>query len=88
MGLYVAVSVSMRGEAMARLKPCKEEVPTKMAYSIPEACCLTSIGRSLFYSMLKQGKGPRTFKIGNRKLIRSEDLANWILKLPVIEEVR
>jgi predicted DNA-binding transcriptional regulator AlpA len=51
--------------------------PPKLMYSIPEACCLAGIGRSLLYVILAQGKGPVTVKIGNRTLIQHDKLVEW-----------
>lgn len=47
------------------------------AQSVSDFCQSNSISRSLFYKLLRQGKGPRTIKIGRRTLISVESAAEW-----------
>jgi predicted DNA-binding transcriptional regulator AlpA len=54
-----------------------EPPPLKLMYSIPEACCLAGIGRSLFYALMLKGKGPRSVKVGSRTLIPHYTLIEW-----------
>ena len=54
-----------------------EHSPTKLAYGISEAVQATNIGRSLLYEEIRAGK-LKTFKIGNRTLIATDDLKAWL----------
>lgn len=48
------------------------------AYSIQEFCAAHGgIARTAFYEMMKNGHGPRTFKVGRRTLISLEAAADW-----------
>lgn len=49
----------------------------RMAYGIKEACQAASVGRSFLYEQIKAGK-LKSFTIGNRRLIASDDLEAWI----------
>jgi predicted DNA-binding transcriptional regulator AlpA len=50
----------------------------RVAYSITRACELTGISRAFFYSELKRGRGPRTIKIGKRRLVLHESLMAYL----------
>ncbi|KQS02190.1 hypothetical protein ASG11_15535 [Sphingomonas sp. Leaf357] len=45
----------------------------RLAYSVTEACTVTGLGKTTLYSLLKGGRLP-SCKIGNRRLIRRDDL--------------
>ncbi len=50
----------------------------KHTYSIDEFCRLHNIGRTTFYSLLKEGKAPEIMKIGVRRtLISMEAAEKW-----------
>jgi excisionase family DNA binding protein len=49
---------------------------TPLAYSIAEACKLTSVGRTTLYAAIKAGD-LKIHKIGRRTLISANDLACW-----------
>lgn len=50
---------------------------TTYAYSIPLFCQLHGISRALYYKMVKEGKAPKTMRIGRRTLISHEAAAAW-----------
>ncbi|UXC37100.1 hypothetical protein [Cupriavidus gilardii] len=51
---------------------------TKPAFTVPEFCeAHGRMSRSLFYTLVKEGKGPRLMKIGRRTLISQEAAADW-----------
>ena len=54
-----------------------EHSPAKLAYSIQEAMEATSLGRSFLYAQIAGGKF-KTFKVGNRTLIRANELRSWL----------
>jgi predicted DNA-binding transcriptional regulator AlpA len=54
-----------------------EDTVDKDAFSIAEFCERHSISRSAFYNSLKDGTGPRTMKVGTRRLISREASAAW-----------
>jgi excisionase family DNA binding protein len=55
--------------------------PTRLAYSISEACELLSVGRTTLYSAIKNG-GLKTCKVGRRTLVTAEALQLWLEALP------
>ncbi len=46
-------------------------------YSVSEFCREHGISRGLFYQLLKDGKGPKTMKLGRRTLISREAAEEW-----------
>ena len=49
--------------------------------TVPEVLQELRISRALFYKLLARGDGPETVKIGDRTLVPSEGLVEWIGKL-------
>ena len=49
------------------------EYPTPLAYSITDACKVTSLGRTRIYELIAQGRLERR-KIGNRTIIPAASL--------------
>jgi len=45
--------------------------------SVPSFCADNGLSRSLFYRLLKDGRGPRVTKIGRRSLISGQAAAEW-----------
>ena len=45
--------------------------------SVAAFCAQHSVSRSLFYRLLKDGRGPRLTKISRRTLISAEAAAEW-----------
>jgi excisionase family DNA binding protein len=56
---------------------------TPIAYSVPEACALTSAGKTALYQAIKCG-ALRAVKRGRRTLILDEDLRRWVEALPAV----
>jgi excisionase family DNA binding protein len=54
-----------------------EHSPTKLSYGIAEAVQATNVGRSLLYQEIRAGR-LKTFKVGNRTLIATDDLTAWL----------
>ncbi len=52
----------------------------RRAFSIPEACKVTGIGRTLLYREMQEGRLKVT-KIGRRTVIRKADLDAWLQSL-------
>jgi predicted DNA-binding transcriptional regulator AlpA len=50
------------------------------AHTIPSFCKSNAISESLFYSLKRQGKGPREIDLGGRILITREAEADWRLE--------
>ena len=46
-------------------------------FSVAEFCHQHGISRGLFYTLAKEGRGPRMAKIGRRTLISHEAAAEW-----------
>jgi predicted DNA-binding transcriptional regulator AlpA len=47
------------------------------SYTINDFCALEKLSRSQLYKLWHQGKGPRTYKIGNRPRISPEARREW-----------
>ena len=47
------------------------------ASTVDEFCSAHRIARATFYNLLKENRGPRTMKIGRRRLISREEAALW-----------
>lgn len=51
------------------------------ALSVIEFCRSFGISRSMFYKLLREGRGPRLMKIGRRTLITPEAAQEWKIRL-------
>ncbi len=49
----------------------------RAALSVAEFCREHGISRGLFYSLLREGRGPRVIKAGRRTLISQEAAEDW-----------
>ena len=45
--------------------------------TINDFCESNKISRSMFYKLLRQGKGPRLMKVGRKRLVTPEAAAAW-----------
>ncbi len=57
------------------------------AFTVSEFCeAHGRMSRTLFYSLVKEGKGPRLMKIGRRTLVSQEAAADWrrAMETPVL----
>ena len=59
------------------MQPVKHD-PPKLAYSIREACAVSSLGRTNLYSQISAGR-LRAIRIGGRTLIPAEALRAFIM---------
>jgi predicted DNA-binding transcriptional regulator AlpA len=48
-----------------------------LTYSIPEFCAGYGISRSLLYNLIRERRGPRLMKVGQRTLISHEAAEEW-----------
>jgi len=48
-----------------------------LMFSVTEFCHQHGISRGLFYTLAKEGRGPRTAKIGRRTLVSHEAAEEW-----------
>jgi len=49
----------------------------KEALQVREFCFANGISRSLFYKLMSEGRAPRSFVVGRRRLISREAAAEW-----------
>jgi len=56
-------------------------IPDKLAYSVKEVIKLAAVSRSMLYREINEGN-LRAVKRGNRTLILSADLRDWIARWP------
>jgi predicted DNA-binding transcriptional regulator AlpA len=47
------------------------------AFSVPEFCSAHRISRAMYYLLARDGRAPRHFKVGRRRLISAEAAADW-----------
>jgi excisionase family DNA binding protein len=57
------------------------DVTGRLAFSVDEACKITSLKRSTFYKHLKSGKIPAR-KLGNRTIVLWDELEKALKSLP------
>jgi predicted DNA-binding transcriptional regulator AlpA len=53
----------------------------KTTFTVAEFCTQQSISRATFYLLQKQGKGPRTYTVGRKRLISIEAATEWQQKM-------
>jgi hypothetical protein len=58
-----------------------EQALSPAAYSVGEFCVVHKICRTRLYALWTEGKGPRFFKNGTRRLISAEAAADWRRKM-------
>ena len=51
------------------------------AFTIGGFCTSHGIGKSLFYELKRNGKAPRTIKVGRKRIITVEAAADWRRKM-------
>jgi hypothetical protein len=52
------------------------------AFTVAQFCAAHgNMSRTLFYELLKQGRGPVTFKLGRKTLISSHAAADWVKRM-------
>ena len=51
------------------------------AYTVAEFCESHGISKSYFYELAVHGKGPRSIKIGRRRLIPRQSAQEWLNEL-------
>jgi excisionase family DNA binding protein len=56
---------------------------TPFAYTVPEACEISRIGRTSLYQAIRAGE-LRAVKRARRTLVLAEDLRRWLENLPSI----
>ena len=55
---------------------------THQAFTVAQFCAVHgNMSRTLFYDLLKQGRGPITFKLGRKTLISSHAAADWVKRM-------
>lgn len=53
----------------------------KPTYSVNEFCVDHNMGKTTFYALLNDGKGPDIIKLGRRTIITAESAKRWREKL-------
>ncbi len=54
-------------------EPCE-----RVSLSINEAAASAGISRGLLYALIRDGEGPRTLKLGRRRVVTIEALREWL----------
>jgi predicted DNA-binding transcriptional regulator AlpA len=52
-----------------------------VALTVADAAASAAISRSLFYKLLKEGRGPKVTKIGRRSVVLVADRDAWLASL-------
>lgn len=50
---------------------------TRAVYNVSTFCAAYNISRSLYYDLRRTNRGPRTMRVGKRKLITLEAAKDW-----------
>ena len=50
-------------------------------YDVKSFCKANNFSRTFFYKLLKEGRGPKTIKIGHRTMITREAAETWRARL-------
>jgi predicted DNA-binding transcriptional regulator AlpA len=58
-----------------------EHIDPGGAFGIATFCKRNDISRALFYKLDKQGKAPRTFKVGRRRLMTPAAEREWLASM-------
>ena len=48
-----------------------------LTFTVAQFCRFHHISRACFYDLLREGRGPRTMKVGRRRLISREAAKEW-----------
>jgi excisionase family DNA binding protein len=56
--------------------------PQRLAYTIPQACTVSGIGRTSLYATIRSGELV-AHKIGRRTVVIAEDLKSWLQSRPL-----
>jgi phage terminase small subunit len=59
--------------------------PESLAFSVEDFCKAHGISRAMYYVLKKQGKAPRSFRVGNKPLISTEAAAEWRRQMESME---
>jgi hypothetical protein len=62
---------------MANSNRTTETPPPILALTIPQFCEAHNISEAFYYALQKQGKAPRSMRVGRRRLISLEEAAKW-----------
>ena len=68
----------MDEEATLNAQTELEVTAGRPAYSLKEAAEVCGIGKTKLIELMKAGDGPRSFKLGRRRLILHEELSTWM----------
>lgn len=60
--------------------------PRRLAYSVPRLCEAVDISESTFYLLRNRDRGPRTFKIGSKRLISRQHAEEWLERMVELTE--
>lgn len=69
---------SLGGTVEARDTRPEERAVTPEAYSVGNFCAAYTLSRSALYDLWKEGKGPRSFTVGRRRLISRDAARGWL----------
>jgi hypothetical protein len=69
---------NLKAAALARSNELRRrQDPGRSAFSIGEFCQRNGISLSFYFLLQKQGLGPRTMRVGHRRIITLEAEADW-----------
>ncbi len=74
-------------DGAGRSKNPTPQASDKLAYTIPETCDATGLGRTRLYEEIKFGRLIAR-KCGGRTLILRGDLQSWLASLPAIADAK
>jgi hypothetical protein len=66
----------VRAKSSRKTPKRKRGVPV-LGMSVDQFCASHSIGRDLFYALMRVGKGPQCMQLGRRRIITTEAAQRW-----------
>jgi hypothetical protein len=78
-GVYAAALLGfLRSHSNSRSIYMQTEIPPQPVFTIKKFCERYEIAPSFFFKLQRQGKAPRTLRVGSKVLITSQAAADWI----------
>ena len=66
--------------------PFAEGEGRRLAYSVPHLCEAIDISETTFYLLQHRDRGPRTFKVGRKRLVTHRHAEEWLERMVELTE--
>jgi hypothetical protein len=78
------MSITAEQQSTNSNSPKPKQRPALAAFSITEFCDAHCVGKTALYALWKEGRGPRYFLNGARRLISAEAAAEWRARMETV----